>query len=158
MAKPASPAKPIKPFQPKTLAQNSKIWALKGEMFLSEDNLREVVEQITGERSISRLSLQQARAVIDRLEDYKKRQKKSEREARAKSGNVILIANTKQRDMIRSMADQVKWKYPDGFQRFLKSRLGLDAIKTNEDVTAVKKALENMIETQRKKSETSIYE
>lgn len=151
MSKPASPAKPVKPFQPKTLAQNSKIWALKGEMFLSEDNLRDIVEQVTGERSISRLSMQQAREVLDRLEGYKKRQKKTEKEARKKTGNIILIANTKQQTMIRILADKVKWKYPDGFQRFLKSRLGLDAIKTNEDVTAVKKALENIINTQHRK-------
>lgn len=142
-------SKPITKFEPKTLAQNNKIWALKSEMYLSEDNLRDVVMQVTGERSISRLSMQQARSVIDRLEDYKSKQIKAAKKARATAGNIILMVTKKQKAMIMALSNKVKWQYEDGFQRFLKSRLNLDAVKTNEDVTAVKKALENIIETQR---------
>lgn len=144
---------PNKPFQPKTLAQNKKIWALKEELYLSEDNLRDVVSQVTQERSISRLSLEQASKVIDLLEGFLRKQKRATQAAKAKSGNVIQIANKKQQAMIRILAGKVKWRYEDGFQRFLKTRLNMSAIKTNEDVTTVKKALENIIDCQSKNKE-----
>lgn len=50
--------------------QNRKIWAMKSFLGISEEELRDIVEQETGARSISRLSKGGANKVIDRLENY----------------------------------------------------------------------------------------
>src|SRR4030043_1025402 len=145
-------------YQARTAAQNRKIWALKNELYLSEENLRDVVEQVTCQRSISALSMQQAGRLIDRLEDYKRRQKQNIKTARAKAGNVIAMITPKQQAMINVLAEKVRWKHADGFHRFLKSRLNIETIKTNSDVTKVKKALEILICYQRLNKEAQYDE
>jgi len=133
-------------YRPKTSAQNKKIWALKSELYLSEDLLRDVVESVTKQRSISRLSCEQAGAVITRLQRHSRRRARKPRSAK----NVTFMATPKQRAMIDTMAGKIRWKYPDGFQRFLKARFDMTAIKTNTDITRVRKALDNIIRYQKK--------
>lgn len=136
--------------RPKTAAQNKKIWALKSELCLSEELLRDVVESVTKQRSISGLSCEQAMQIINRLQRHSRRRFRKPRAGK----NVILMATPKQRTMINVMAGKIQWKYSDGFQRFLKARFkGMSAIKTNKDVTRVRKALDNIIMCQNKSAQ-----
>jgi len=55
-----------------TSKQIKKIWATARELDLSEEKLRDLVEEISGARSISNLTKRQAIEVIDRLEARKR--------------------------------------------------------------------------------------
>jgi len=48
--------------------QNKHIFALKGQLGIEQEELRDVVEQVTGQRSISTLTYVQAAKVIHKLE------------------------------------------------------------------------------------------
>lgn len=167
-------SKPTKLGLPKTGAQNKKIWAMAKELYMEKEVLRDVVEQATGQRSISALSLEGAARVINLLEQYRRGRKlrpsgkgvgtggvskgkagkkpDTGKKTAVKKGThrkVIFLASIKQRAMIGAMAAQVHWKYTDGFKRFLQTRLKMASIRTNQDVTVVKMALENMINRQK---------
>jgi phage gp16-like protein len=51
-----------------TAAQRRKIWAAANQRGLDEDDLREIVRQITGQTSTKALTIHEAVRVIDRLE------------------------------------------------------------------------------------------
>jgi hypothetical protein len=51
-----------------TAAQRRKIWAAAKQRGLDEDDLREIVRQITGQTSTKALTIHEAVRIIDRLE------------------------------------------------------------------------------------------
>lgn len=56
--------------EPKSSQQNRLIWGLAGQLGLSEEELRDVVEAVTYQRKISALTKSQAGAVIERLHGF----------------------------------------------------------------------------------------
>jgi len=54
-----------------TSAQLRKIWSTAKQRSIDKEDLYSIVEQITGTQSISSLTIQQAKQVIDRLEGKK---------------------------------------------------------------------------------------
>lgn len=96
-------------------AQNRKIWAMAHECGVAEVNVRDIVEGITGDRSISGLTTRQQAEVIAALETVKgqtvrrKRAQKKRIDAEPERGGG---ATTRQIVEIRRLSESIDWGLP----------------------------------------------
>lgn len=91
--------------RPKTSAQNRRIWATAHQLALREENLRDLVEAVTGKRSISGLSFRNATLVIRELEGLVTERRLAHKRIGAPSDRV----NTGQIKYIRDLAAKLGW-------------------------------------------------
>lgn len=91
--------------RPKTPAQNRRIWATAHQLALREENLRDLVEAVTGKRSISGLSFRNATLVIRELEGLATERRRAHKRLGAPSDRV----NAGQIKYIRDLAAQAGW-------------------------------------------------
>jgi len=103
--------------------QIKKIWAVAKEIGLLEEELRDIVEKHSNQRHISRLSREQARAVIDELERLAGREpNKFYRGERARPGIYYLVSEA-QIAMMKALAEKLN-KDEDWLLWFIKRRTG----------------------------------
>lgn len=91
--------------RPKSPAQNKCIWATAHQLGLREENLRDIVEAVTGKRSISGLSFRNAGLVIGELEGMISERRRAHQRIGAPSER----ANAGQIKYIRDLATQLGW-------------------------------------------------
>ena len=93
------------PSRPKSPAQNKRIWATAHQLALREENLRDLVEAVTGKRSISGLSFRNAILVIRELDGLVTERRRAHKRLGAPSDRV----NTGQIKYLRDLAAQLGW-------------------------------------------------
>ncbi|MEW6670202.1 MAG: phage protein GemA/Gp16 family protein [Thermodesulfobacteriota bacterium] len=76
---------------------------------------------------------------------------KVSRKIRRTAGNVVRIASREQSDKIAAVAALIRWEVADGYDRWLKKRMGLDRIRTAYDAWRVIEGLKKLFENQMKK-------
>ncbi len=105
----------------KTAKQNRKIWAMRGELGLEEESLRDIVEGITAQRRISALSFDEAQQVIESLEGLIAERRRQHRRV----GPPSYLASKRQLRLIRDLSAQLGWG-EWGLRRWLKAHFRID--------------------------------
>ena len=144
--------------------QQKAIFRAAKEVGLSIDDLRVMAGSINlGIASLSRLSLDQRHALIERLRSLGATAKNPEitrydyeEEARAQGKLTRFPAiSDKQLKMLTLLADQVQWREPDGYLRFCHTTIKAPAARNAREVTTLRLALQSLI-TQQQKTEREI--
>lgn len=100
--------------------QRKKIFAIQRQHGMTQDDLYSVVEQVSGGRSISQLTKEQAVRVIDRLNQYTGQAPEAGRK----------MASTKMLWKIRELEKQLGWNDdPRRLQGFMKKFSGVERIE-----------------------------
>lgn len=137
-----------------TKAQIKKIWALSRAAGLNEEGLRHLVDAMVGSHHLHDISKVAFSSLVDEL---KRRAEARHPMAAPVDGDEAMIEvalqveSAAQRALIGGLARKVQWRVEGGFRRWIKSSFGLDAIRTNEDVTKVKLGLLSILRQQRAK-------
>ncbi|MBI4528755.1 MAG: hypothetical protein HY695_33575 [Deltaproteobacteria bacterium] len=131
------------------------------------DQIRDMAAQINGGiRSISKLSLEQRRILIERLIQKGAQVRnphiyesdlKAEREASGLKGprKVLLFSrvNEEQLRLVDALAARISWPKPDSYERFVQKLFGAPRPRNDREVTRLATILRSMIERQEKKAE-----
>lgn len=123
----------------KTPAQNRKIWALSSQLALKEDNLRDLVESVTGQRRVSLLTQPQALEVIRLLQAELAKRRKNKKRIGAPSSRV----NKGQLRYLLDLADAIGWSEWDlraWLKRYFRvsHEKWLTNVKATKAITALK--------------------
>ncbi|AJA42396.1 hypothetical protein AJ85_05735 [Alkalihalobacillus alcalophilus ATCC 27647 = CGMCC 1.3604] len=106
--------------------QLRKIWATAKELNLEEDDLRSVVSEVSGSPSISSLTFDQAKAVIDRLGGKNNQPSKANKSNKRKSSQV----SNQQIWKIQQLEKELGWEdNPKRMKAFMKKYAGVDRIE-----------------------------
>lgn len=122
-----------------TQAQLKKIWATARELGIEEEVLRERVEQVSGSRSLSSLSSEDANRIIDGLECYTGRTRTN----RASKGQLYKI---------RQLEKQLGWDAnPKRLQAFIKKYAHVERIDwlTSAQAWRLIESLKNVLEKEK---------
>ncbi len=117
--------------------QNRKLWATARELSMEESELRNLVEKVTGSRSISKLTKGQACRVIDRLEGKASKKKKPRRKEKGilKNESVIVLVTPEQLGFIENLRKEAKWE-ESHLMNFIKKMWNRDNVKKLRHVEA----------------------
>lgn len=157
--------KPEKPKKPAVyMIQNQAIHAARAQLeangaldpWSSLDAVREMAGRLNlGIKSISRLSLMQRRTLISQLIEMGAQVKNPElyasdldAERRAgRMGKIVLWREPGEAElrMLDSLASQIRWRSPDGYQLFTAKLLKARRPRNSKEVTKLRLALESMI-------------
>lgn len=129
-------------FAPKTNAQVRRIFGLARERGLDEQELRALVEEVTGQAHISRLNFTKADAVIVRLGGEPMAARRTIQYRRAKAG-VSQVVRPAQLQLIASLASQRHWS-AETLQHFCRRQCGHFPLRTTKDANKVVEALKAM--------------
>ncbi|ODS30806.1 MAG: hypothetical protein SCARUB_04087 [Candidatus Scalindua rubra] len=130
-----------------TKKQIPKIWARTKEIGLEEENLRKLVKKVSGDPSISKLTKDQAIAVIDRLEGKKVRKRIKGKKRFALSVVCIdgkKVATPKQLEYIETLGDIAGWKRKH-IKSFILKKFGKDDMNslTRQEAGVMMKVLKH---------------
>ena len=137
--------------------QQKAIFRAAKEVGLGIDDLRSMAGSLNlGIASLSRLSLDQRQALIERLRSLGATARNPtitrydyEEEARANGKLKRFPAITdKQLKMLAALAEQVQWREPDGYLRFCYMTLKAPAARNAREVTTLRLALQSLIKQQ----------
>lgn len=64
--------------------------------------------------------------------------------------NTVYLVSLQQLAKVQHLREDIRWKYHDGYERWLKKYFGLDKIKLSIEASAVIEALKNMVKSQNK--------
>lgn len=134
-----------------TKAQIKKIWVLSRVAGLDEDGLRHLIEWIGGSPHLHDISKAASSALISELQriaEAKKPMAAPREEAAPMFEDAMQVESPAQRALLLALARRVEWRVEGGFKKWIKSSFGLDAVRTNEDVTKVKFGLLSLIRQQ----------
>lgn len=105
-----------------TPEQVKKVWVMAKVKDLSEEKLRDIIEHISGERSVKALTKIQAKKVIDVLEG------KAVLPVPRDSANVIALATPHQVDLIDDLKVEAGWTN-DRVLNFIRKLFGRDSLR-----------------------------
>ena len=127
---------------PKTPAQNRKIWATAHQLGLEEPLLRDLVESVTGQRSISGLAFRQAQDVIRELEGQVSERRRQHRRVGPPSARI----SPGQLNYIYDLVGQSKFADLWAFRAWLKRyfKVGHENWLNNKNAVKVITALKSM--------------
>ena len=141
---------------PITPAQRRKIFRQAKKLGLDDDARRSLQEAIVGKASLTRFTREDARRLIDDLNEKGAKEKRSPVRPRPKGprplpDNVILFITPKQRTKIEVMAGQVVWREEGGFEKWMLSKFKFRYPRTNHEVDMVIHGLDSLRAQQKKK-------
>lgn len=150
MARGVSPNNHIDPKQVRL------IHVAKSKLAMADDVYRGMLQSMYHVDTCTALSYDQAGALIDHMKKLgfhfkPKRQCRlcGPRPTREKlPDNVVLLPSRQQLIMIGHLRQDVQWKVRDGYERWRKKYLGIDAIKTSIDASAVIEGLKGLWRSQ----------
>jgi hypothetical protein len=144
----------------KSYAQVKKIWASARELKIDSQELHKIVEDVTGKKSIAKLSRYQAKEVIEELIElgaspgmpvgYETRGKN--RIYGELPANVIELPSPEQMKFIEGMRKEIGWD-DAYFSRVLKRVIKKDKILTKADARKVAQAMGKIEKNKQKEIE-----
>ncbi|MFQ5901951.1 MAG: phage protein GemA/Gp16 family protein [Thermodesulfobacteriota bacterium] len=108
-----------------TKDQIRKIWARGKESGMDEVKLYDLVEEVSGSRSISGLSKSQGIRVIDRLEGKESKKRKRRAPVPLRDPQIIAIATPAQLSLIEVLKDEAGWD-DDHLMNFIRKNFKRD--------------------------------
>lgn len=144
----------------KTYAQVKKIWASARELKIDSEELHTIVEDVTGKKSIAKLTINQAKEVIEELIELGASpgmpMDNESREMNKRYGelpaNVIELPSPEQMKFIEGMRKEIGWD-DAYFSRVLKRVIKKDKILTKADARKVAQALGKIEKNKQKEIE-----
>lgn len=135
-------------------AQNKALHKARAQLGLSVDELRTMASAINlGIESISRLSLAQRAALIERLNGMGAKVRNpipTSYDLAEEKGKVIRFPalSEKQLKMLEDLAAHVTWREADGYLRFCHKTIKAPAPRNHREVTTLRLALQSMLRQQ----------
>ncbi len=133
----------------------------KKQLCLSDANYRAIIAgRSQGKKESSReLTYQEADAVINYMVHlgFRIKAKYVAREQAAKhallrkgraAGNLFILASQEQLNMINALAGKIRWRFEDGFQRWMKKYIKIDMVRTDDEACKVIEGLKGMLVNQ----------
>ncbi|GER92670.1 DUF1018 domain-containing protein [hot springs metagenome] len=120
----------------------------KGE--LSEESYRDMMERHYGVRSCVYLTYNQAEAFINDMIRLGAEIKRKRRPRRPQAPNITAIVSPQELAKIEHLKADIKWRFHDGYDRWLKKYLKKDRITTSREASKVIEALKGMLARQQR--------
>ena len=130
----------------------------KTQLGLSDANYRAIIAgRSQGKKESSRdLTYQEADAVINYMirlgfkikQKYVGREQAAKRAQRRKgraAGNLLILATQEQLNMINALAGKIRWRFDDGFYRWMKKYIRIDMVRTDDEACKVIEGLKGML-------------
>jgi phage gp16-like protein len=130
----------------------------KTQLGLSDANYRAIIAgRSQGKKESSRdLTYQEADAVINYMirlgfkikQKYVGREQAAKRAQRRKgraAGNLLILATQEQLNMINALAGKIRWRFDDGFHRWMKKYIRIDMVRTDDEACKVIEGLKGML-------------
>lgn len=141
-----------RPYRKKIDATQIKIIHIaKTQLGLSDDNYRLILAaQCQGKTSSTDLTYREAHGLIEYFKTLGFRVKPVNAKPRRAPApaNVAFIATPEQIRMIDALRREVKWRYSDGYERWLSKYLKIDQVRTNLQASRAIEGLKGLIRTQ----------
>lgn len=118
----------------------------KGE--LDEEGYRDMMERHYGVRSSVYLTYNQAEAFINDMLKLGAVIKPKRRPRRPQAPNVTAMVSPQELAKIEHLKQDIKWRFPDGYDRWIKKYLRKDRITTSKEASKVIEALKAMLQRQ----------
>jgi len=142
-----------------TTAQLRLLHLAPKQLGMDDDAFKMILKDLTGKTSRASLTGREAGRVIDALVNRygfaiarrPRRQGYRRRAAPRKSGNVVSLASADELDKIEALARLVEWRAEHGFAGWLRSRMGIERVRTAEDAYKVIEGLKKMFEGQQRR-------
>jgi len=126
-----------------TVDQTKKIWSRAAEIGLSEDDLRDLIEEISGQRSVRGLTKEKAGMVIDVLEG-----KAAKRREPVPKGNpdIINLATPDQISYAEDLKEKAGWD-DDHLKNFIRKTFKKTRLRKlkNEEIGVIIHVLEEAV-------------
>ena len=122
----------------------------KAQLGLSDDLYRDILAGHYGKDSSKDLSFKEAHGLIEYFKTLGFRVKPVNAKPRRAPApaNVTFIATPEQIQMIDALRREVKWRYSDGYERWLSKYLKTDQVRTNPQASRAIEGLKGLISTQ----------
>lgn len=139
-----------------TPGQIKMIHAAKRMLGLDDDTYRDMLENIAGVRSATELDQDGVTKVIRHLSrcGFKvrhtdtRRHKGCQPRATRPAGKVVALASAEQLDKIAALAGLIQWRSANGHELWMKKRMGITRVRTDEEAFRVTEGLKKMFEHQ----------
>jgi phage gp16-like protein len=131
------------------------------QLGLTDENYRAIISgRSQGKKESSReLTYQEADAVINYMirlgfrikAKYVAREQAAKRALLRKgraAGNLFILASQEQLNMINALAGKIRWRFEDGFQRWMKKYIKIDMVRTDDEACKVIEGLKGMLVNQ----------
>ena len=130
----------------------------KAQLMLDDASYRAIISGHTlGKKTSSTdLTYAEADAVINYMirQGFRIKQKYVGREQAAKraqrrkgraAGNLFILASQEQLNMINALAGKIRWRFEDGFQRWMQKYIRIDMVRTDDEACKVIEGLKGML-------------
>lgn len=131
--------------------QKQIIHIAKAELGLGDDDYRLIISaQCDGKTSSKDLTFREAHGLIEYFKTlgFRVRPKRAARRRAPAPANVSFIATAGQLRMIEALKGEVRWRYADGYERWLSKYLKIDRVRTGLQATRAIEGLKRLIRTQ----------
>lgn len=128
------------------------------KLCINDDAYRDMLQEYFGVRSCTRLSFDQAGAMIELLKKQgfkitSRPHKAHRRKPIPRKGtNVIRMISSEEKSKINVLAVLTQWKTRESFDRWLKNKFGISTIRTAQDAYVVIEGLKKVFENRMKKA------
>ena len=147
--------------RPITKAQIRAIHTLKGMRGLDDDSYRDLLRAECGADSSLDLTVGQANEVLRRLGINGRPGSRPKRaRVRRSAANrpeplppgVVRMATGRQRELIEELRSEIDWRVADGYDRWLRSNLGIERVTASHHAARVIEGLKAMAKRQRREA------
>lgn len=126
--------------------QIKMIWALARQVGLDNDGLHELIEGLTGKKSIGNLTNTDVSLIIEKLTNAGARIKKKREIPKDLPGNVVEMITLKQKKLIKYFNEKLAWQdNPDRLKGFSKRIIKKEMAATKEEGTRLILAMRAMV-------------
>jgi phage gp16-like protein len=131
--------------------QKQIIHIAKTQLGLSDDDYRLILAaRCHGKTSSKDLTYREAHGLIEYFKTlgFRVKPKRSKQRRAPVSTNVTFIATPEQMRMIDALRGEVRWRYTDGYERWLSKYLRIDRVRTNRQASRAIEGLKGLIRSQ----------
>ncbi len=135
-----------------TKKQMGLIWVLAKQLDISRDGIHELIQNVYGKASLTSLTKNEAKTIIDRFIQDGAKVTKKRAPRRSLPSNVVELVTHRQVKYISILEEELGWHGdPARLKGFLKRTIKTDTVRTKKQGIKVIQGLKSMIERDNKR-------